>query len=69
MASGGMEDVLSGIVAAFVAQGVELEQAAILGTYIHSYTADIASESGEIGKLAYGLNACYQRNSKSIKTI
>jgi len=54
MASGGMEDVLSGVVAAFVAQGVELDQAA-LGTYIHSYTADIASESGEIGMLAYDL--------------
>lgn len=55
MASGGMGDVLSGVVAAFVAQGAQLEQAAILGTYIHSYAADIASESGERGMLASDL--------------
>lgn len=56
MASGGMGDVLSGVVAAFVAQGITLEQAAILSTYIHSYAADIAaSKSGERGLLASDL--------------
>lgn len=56
MASGGMGDVLSGVVAAFVAQGIPLEQAAILGTYIHSYAADIAaSKYGERGMLASDL--------------
>ena len=40
MASGGMGDVLSGIIGAFVAQGFSLLQAAILGVCVHGEAAD-----------------------------
>ena len=36
MASGGMGDTLTGIIAALIAQNYTAEEAAILGIYIHS---------------------------------
>ncbi len=53
MASGGMGDVLTGIIASFIGQGVEPLGAAILGTFLHGFAGDIAAE--EIGK--FGLLA------------
>jgi len=48
MATGGTGDVLSGTVASFAAQGIALENAALLGVYIHSYGADLAAiKTGE----------------------
>ncbi|MBX2809884.1 MAG: NAD(P)H-hydrate dehydratase [Cellvibrionaceae bacterium] len=44
MASGGMGDVLSGLLGALVAQGLSLGQAAALGVYLHSAAADKAVE-------------------------
>ena len=57
MASGGMGDVLSGVLAALVAQGLNLSEAARLGVCAHSAAADyaVASEGGEIGLLATDL--------------
>lgn len=53
MATGGMGDVLTGIIAALVAQGVELSVAARLGVQLHSQAADlVAAEEGMIGLLA-----------------
>lgn len=52
MASGGMGDVLSGIIAGLVAQGFENEEAAIWGVYLHAIAADHASEDGERGMIA-----------------
>jgi NAD(P)H-hydrate epimerase len=40
MASGGMGDVLTGIIAALWAQGYEPAAAAILGTYLHGKAGD-----------------------------
>lgn len=40
MASGGMGDVLTGIIASFLAQGYTAEQAAILGVYLHGEAGD-----------------------------
>lgn len=40
MASGGMGDSLTGIIAAFLAQGFEPFRAACLGTYVHGAAAD-----------------------------
>ncbi len=53
MASGGMGDVLSGIIAALAAQKQSLMQAACNGVYIHGEAADLAAaELGERGLLA-----------------
>ncbi len=53
MASGGMGDVLAGVISALLAQRVPLMQAAVLGTLLHSMAADsAANDAGEIGLLA-----------------
>lgn len=52
MASGGMGDVLTGIIAALVAQGLSCYDAARLGTQLHAKAADMAAENGERGLLA-----------------
>ncbi len=56
MATGGMGDVLSGVIAGLLAQGLSLPQAAQQGVYIHGLAADTAAEkSGERGLLASDL--------------
>ncbi|AMK78163.1 MULTISPECIES: bifunctional ADP-dependent NAD(P)H-hydrate dehydratase/NAD(P)H-hydrate epimerase [Methylomonas] len=53
MASGGMGDVLSGLIGGLLAQGLSLEQATMLGVYVHGEAADsLAAEFGERGLLA-----------------
>lgn len=53
MASGGMGDVLSGVIAALVAQGLALPEAAKLGALLHGAAADrLAARDGERGLLA-----------------
>lgn len=52
MASGGMGDVLSGIIAGLLAQGFSLEDAARCGVYLHAKAADKAALQGERGMLA-----------------
>ncbi len=42
LASGGTGDVLTGLIAGFIAQGVTPLDAAIIGVYLHGYTADLA---------------------------
>ena len=44
LATAGSGDVLSGMIAGFIAQGAELRDAAILGVYLHGLAADIAVE-------------------------
>jgi ADP-dependent NAD(P)H-hydrate dehydratase / NAD(P)H-hydrate epimerase len=51
MASGGMGDALTGIINAFLSQGINLEQAVLLGAYIHGNIAD------RLGKQVYIVNA------------
>ena len=52
MAVGGMGDVLTGMIAAFVAQGRPLQLAAELGVVLHAAAGDMAAtEVGEIGLL------------------
>ena len=41
LATGGSGDVLTGIIVGLLAGGASLEGAAILGTYLHGYTADL----------------------------
>ena len=52
MASGGMGDVLTGIVAALLAQGCGAFDAASAGACVHAAAGDTAAESGERGLLA-----------------
>jgi NAD(P)H-hydrate epimerase len=56
MASGGMGDVLSGVIAGLLAQGLTLQDAAQQGVYIQGMAADLAAEkNGERGLLASDL--------------
>ncbi len=53
MASGGMGDVLAGMLAAILGQGFSAENAMKLGVYLHGYVGDrAAAERGEIGLIA-----------------
>lgn len=53
MASGGMGDVLTGVIASFVGQGLSCFDAAMLGAYLHGKAGDIAAnEVGEFGLIA-----------------
>ncbi|SIO26068.1 bifunctional ADP-dependent NAD(P)H-hydrate dehydratase/NAD(P)H-hydrate epimerase [Salinivibrio sp. ES.052] len=55
MASGGMGDILSGVIASLLAQGVDLFSAAALGCYLHGKAGDHAARAGERGLLASDL--------------
>ncbi|RZJ78194.1 MAG: NAD(P)H-hydrate dehydratase [Flavobacterium sp.] len=44
MASGGMGDVLTGLIVSLLAQGYEVKQAAILGVYLHGKSGDDLAE-------------------------
>jgi NAD(P)H-hydrate epimerase len=53
MASGGMGDVLSGVLVALLGQGYEPFTACKIGAFIHGFAADlVAAEKGEIGMSA-----------------
>lgn len=55
MASGGMGDVLAGLVGGLLAQGLSYTDAAKLAVYVHGEAADSAAEQGERGMLASDL--------------
>ena len=55
MASAGMGDVLTGIIAALLAQGLSLEQAALAGVEAHARAGDIAAAKGQRGLIASDL--------------
>ncbi len=55
LASGGCGDVLSGIIAALMAQGFDKLSAAIMGVVVHGEAADRAAKDGERGMLAMDL--------------
>jgi ADP-dependent NAD(P)H-hydrate dehydratase / NAD(P)H-hydrate epimerase len=57
MASGGMGDLLTGIVAALLAQGCSAWRAACLGVGLHARAGDRAAQQGERGLLASDLLA------------
>jgi NAD(P)H-hydrate repair Nnr-like enzyme with NAD(P)H-hydrate dehydratase domain len=53
MASGGMGDVLTGIIAGLITQGYSPEFAARTGVYLHGLVADFLAETvGPVGFLA-----------------
>jgi ADP-dependent NAD(P)H-hydrate dehydratase / NAD(P)H-hydrate epimerase len=55
MASGGTGDLLTGIIAALLAQGCTAWQAACLGVGLHARAGDLAARDGERGLLASDL--------------
>ena len=55
MAAPGMGDVLTGVIAAFVAQGLALPEAARQGVYVHAAAGDLAARQGERGLMARDL--------------
>jgi NAD(P)H-hydrate epimerase len=55
MASGGMGDVLTGVIAGLLAQGLEAWDAACLGVGLHARAGDLAARAGERGLLASDL--------------
>lgn len=46
MAAPGMGDILAGVIAALIAQGLESEAAAVLGVWLHGAAADLAVAEG-----------------------
>ena len=62
MASGGMGDVLSGIISALVRQSDDIFYATCLAAYIHAAAADIiANNNGQRGLLASDLFVALQQ--------
>jgi NAD(P)H-hydrate epimerase len=57
MASGGSGDVLTGILAALITQGLDQEEAAATGVCLHARAGDVAAAAGERGMLATDLIA------------
>jgi NAD(P)H-hydrate epimerase len=57
MATPGMGDVLTGIIAALLAQGLSFEEAAAVGVEVHARAGDRAAESGQRGLIASDLLA------------
>lgn len=55
MATGGMGDVLTGIIAGMLAQGLDLNNAATAAVCLHAAAGDKAAQSGERGLLANDL--------------
>ena len=55
MSTGGMGDVLTGVIAGLVAQGIDIETAAQVGVLIHARAADMAASFGERGMMATDL--------------
>jgi len=57
MATAGMGDVLSGIIAALIAQGFSLSDAARIGVCVHARAGDLAARQGQRGLMASDLFA------------
>ncbi|MCK5695333.1 MAG: NAD(P)H-hydrate dehydratase [Desulfobacula sp.] len=64
MASGGMGDVLTGMIAGFCAQGFSPEKASLAGVYIHGLCADILSK--DIGAFGFVATNMIQMIPKTI---
>ena len=66
MASGGVGDVLTGIIAALIAQGLTPPDAARLGVWLHATAGDAAAREGERGLLASDLLAMLRASLQSV---
>lgn len=69
MASGGMGDLLTGVIAGLRGQGLAALEAASAGTLLHAAAGDqVAAEHGQRGLLASDLLGCLQRLSNPERT-
>ena len=69
MASGGSGDVLTGILAALIGQGLDPESAAGLGVYLHGLAGDLCAErAGEAGMIASDIGATLPGAVRAIET-
>ena len=75
MASGGMGDVLTGTIAALLAQGYDPFDACRIAVFVHGHAADlVAAEKGEIGMsavdvqehLPYAFNDLLRRTTEQV---
>jgi len=66
MASGGMGDVLTGVIAGLIAQGLAPWQSAQLGVALHAKAGDKAAQSGERGVIASDLFDPLHRLANSV---
>jgi NAD(P)H-hydrate epimerase len=55
MATGGTGDVLAGVIAGLIAQGLSSHDAAVAGVYLHGLAGDIAAEGRPVGMTALDL--------------
>ena len=70
LASGGSGDVLTGIIASLLAQGVGALPAAALGAYVHGLAADLAAdEIGRVGMVAGDVMDALPRAYLSLETF
>lgn len=68
LASAGTGDVLAGMIAGLIAQGLEPPRAAIAGVYLHAATGELlAKEMGDAGVLAGDVLDALPRTLKEIK--
>jgi NAD(P)H-hydrate epimerase len=68
MATGGSGDVLTGVIAAFLAQKIDPFKAACFGVFVHGFAGDLAAkEKGQVSLIASdiitNLPAAFQRFS------
>jgi NAD(P)H-hydrate epimerase len=68
MATGGMGDVLAGLVGGLLVQGYNLQDAANLGVYLHGLAADILAEQTPHGYLASEVAATIPRAISKLAT-
>jgi len=61
MAAPGMGDVLTGVIAALLGQGLSLAHAARIGVYVHATAGDLAARQGERGLMARDLMESLRR--------
>jgi ADP-dependent NAD(P)H-hydrate dehydratase / NAD(P)H-hydrate epimerase len=67
LATGGSGDVLSGLIAALIAQGLAPEQAAVAGVFIHGRAGDLLAEKkGDRGTLASDLMELWPKILRSL---
>ena len=67
LATGGAGDVLTGIIAGLIAQGLDAESAAIVGTYLHGLAGSIATDGAvglAAGEIAQNLPLALKQISK-----
>ncbi len=70
MASGGMGDVLAGILAGMLSQSLGVEDALKLGVFLHGFVGDrMAETQGEMGMIASDVVEALPQGIKRLKEV